>query len=376
MTVASSKVRRWRLVLGRFSDEALRNPLSGLDESMDRALDHVYGRAYAERGLRFKGPKGRGTLDPSQLTLPAWLGEARRLFPASVFETIQGHALDRFGMTELLNDAEVLRTLEPNVDLLKALVAFKGRANPAMLGTIRQVARRVVDELMKRFKTSLARAMSGVRQRAQSTQRRSATDFDWRRTIRTNLKNWDSDRQMIVAERLKFAARGRRRLPWSIILCVDQSGSMLTSVIYAAVMAAILTALPSVSVKLVMFDTSVVDLTDRSSDPLDVMMSVQLGGGTDIGQALDYCETLVRQPTRTILVLVSDLCEGGAPGRMISAIRRLAEARVTLLGLAALDDDGQAVFDRGIAQKAASAGMRVAALTPDRFAEWIAGIIR
>jgi Mg-chelatase subunit ChlD len=368
-------IRRWRLVLGRFADDALQDPLDGLDQRMDHALDHVYSRAYAQRGLRLAGEKRRGSLDPSQLILPTWLGEARRLFPDSVFQAIQGHALDRFGMTELLGDPDALRMLEPNVGLLRAMIVFKGRADPAMREAIRSMARKVVEDLTKRFRTTLAIAMSGVRQRSRSSPRRSAADFDWRRTIRMNLKNWDADRRVIVAEQLRFVARGRRRLTWSIILCVDQSGSMLTSVIYSAVMAAVLTALPSLSVRLVTFDTSIVDLTDQVGDPVDLLMSVQLGGGTDIAQALTYCETLVRQPTRTILVLVSDFCEGGSPARLISAVRRLAEARVTLLGLAALDDDGRAAFDRGMAQKIASAGMNVAASTPDLFAEWIAGII-
>jgi Mg-chelatase subunit ChlD len=369
-------VRRWRLVLGRFANEALGHPLSSTDERMDRALDHVYGRAYARRGLRFTGEKGRGGLEPSQLSLPAWLDEARRLFPGSVLATIEGHAIERFGMTELLRDPQALAALTPSAELLGALIAFKGRASPAMLDTIRQLARRVADDLMKRFRTCLARAQSGVRQRGRSSARRSASDLDWRRTIRANLKSWDSKRQQLVAEQLRFAGRGRRQMPWSIILCMDQSGSMMTSLIYSAVMAAILIALPSVTLRLIVFDTSVVDLTDSASDPVDVMMSVHLGGGTNIGQALEYCETLVRQPARTILVLVSDLCEGGSPGRMLGAIRRLAEARVTLLCLAALDDEGRADFDHGMAQKAASAGMQTATLTPDRFAEWIAGVMR
>lgn len=373
---APSRLRRWRLVLGRFCNDALGNPLSATDLKMDRALDHVYGRAYAQRGLRVEGGKGQGSLDPTQLSVPAWLGEARRLFPGSVFETIQAHALERFGMTELLTQPEVLATLTPSAELLAALIAFKGRASPAVLAAIRQVARRVADELMLRLRTTLSRALSGARRRGQASPRHSAADLDWRGTIRANLKSWDRQRQRLVAQHLKFSARGQRRLPWSIILCVDQSGSMMSSVIYSAVMAAILVTLPSVTLHLVLFDTSVVDLSGRAGDPVDVMMSVQLGGGTDIGQALEYCETLVRQPTRTVLVLVSDLCEGSLPGRMIAAIRRLAEARVTLLCLAALDDEGRADFDRGMAQKAASAGMQTAALTPDRFAEWIAGIIR
>jgi Mg-chelatase subunit ChlD len=369
-------LRRWRLVLGRFASEALGHPLAPVDERMDRALDHVYGRAYAWRGLRVTGEKGRGSLEPSQLSVPAWLDEARRLFPESVLETIEAHAIERFGMTELLTHPQALAALAPSVELLGALIGFKGRASPAMLAAIRQVARRVADDLMKRFRTSLARAQSGVRQRSRSSARRSAADLDWRRTVRANLKSWDRTRQQLVAEQLKFAGRGRRQMPWSIILCVDQSGSMMTSLIYSAVMAAILIALPSVTLRLIVFDTSVVDLTDKASDPVDVMMSVHLGGGTDIGQALEYCETMVHQPARTIVVLVSDLCEGGRPGRMIAAIRRLAEARVTLLCLAALDDEGRADFDRGMAQKVASAGMPTAALTPDRFAEWIASFIR
>jgi Mg-chelatase subunit ChlD len=369
-------LRRWRLVLGRFAQDALSNALSSTDDRMDRALDHVYGRAYLQRGYRVKGEKGRGTLDPSQLSLPELVREARGLFPQSVFETIQSHAITRFGMTELLSDPEVLGSLTGSVELLAALLTFKGRASPEVREAIRQMARRVADDLMKRLATTLVRALSGARSRTASSPSRALRDFDWRRTIRANLGSWDREQQRLVAERLKFTGRGRRQLPWSIILCLDQSGSMASSVIYTAVMAAILVTLPSVSLKVLVFDTQVADLTSRAADPVDVLMSVQLGGGTDIGQALEQCESLITQPARTVLVLVSDLCEGGSPGRLLRCVQRLAEARVTLLCLAALDDDGRADFDRGMAQQVASAGMRTAALTPDRFAEWIAGIMR
>ena len=141
-------------------------------------------------------------------------------------------------------------------------------------------------------------------------------------------------------------------------------------------LASILAGLPALSVKLVVFDTAVVDLSDRIDDPVDQLLSVQLGGGTNIGQAVTYCEGLVTQPSRTVLALISDFEEGASPAVLMAAVRRLAEARVTLIGLAALGDGGEPVFDRVMAARLADIGMQVAALTPDRFAEWLCGVIR
>jgi len=118
-----------------------------------------------------------------------------------------------------------------------------------------------------------------------------------------------------------------------------------------------------------------VDLSDRIGDPVDLLLSVQLGGGTDIGKAITYCEGVVSQPSRTVVALISDFEEGGSPSVLIRAVRRLAEARVTLIGLAALDESATPVFDRAMAARLADAGMAIAALTPDRFAEWLAGIM-
>jgi len=370
-------LRRWRMVLGRYAEQGLGgDPLAGRDRRMDRALDYLYGRELARRGLR-GGAKGRfGSLDPSQLTPLRWLGEVRTLFPRSVYETIQTHALDRYQMHEILADPKTLDALEPNRDLLRSLIAFKGQANPAVQQKIREVARKVVDEIVRRLRPRVQRAFSGAPNRFHRSQFRAMQNFDWRATIRENLKHYDTERKAIVAQRLRFYSRMRRRLPWTIVLCVDQSGSMLGSVIYSAVMAAILAGLPSLRLHLVVFDTTVVDLTEQLEDPVQVLMSVQLGGGTDIGRAVTYCERLVTQPQRTIFVLVSDFCEGAPVGALVGAVRRLAEARVTLLGLAALDEDATPDFDRGIAERLAAAGMEVAALTPDRFADWLGQVIR
>ncbi|QZH75757.1 MAG: VWA domain-containing protein [Erythrobacter sp.] len=368
-----ARARRWRLALGRYADRQMgQTPMTRGDGRADRALDYLYAREMEKRGMRRGGGKGSGgSLDPSQLTALGWLGELRALFPQSVLETVQAHAIDNLGMNELLRDPQVLDQLEPNQDLLKALISYKGIADEAAQAKIREIARKIVEETMQRLKPKVMAALSGKTDRFRRSQLKSMRNFDWRGTIRENLKHYDTEHGRIVAERLRFFGRSERRLPWTIILCVDQSGSMLGSTIYAAVMAAILTGLPPVDVRLVVFDTSVVDLSSEAHDPVAVLMSVQLGGGTDIGGAVSYCEGLITQPTRTVFVLLSDFMEGGSVAQLLAGVRRMNSARVKLLGLAALSDDGAAVYDRATAQRLAGVGMEVAALTPDRFAEWL-----
>ena len=368
-------LRRWRMVLGGYAQPAFDGVQLGAgDARADRALDYLYAREMEARGLR-RGKDRTGSLDPSQLTALGWLAEVRALFPQSVFETIQAHAIDGLGMSELLSDPKVLDALEPNRDLLKAILSFKGRANPQVQDKIREIARHVIEEILARLRPRVLQALSGHVSRFRRSQRQSMQTFDWRATLRDNLKNYDPARGVIVADRLRFFARSERRMPWRIILCVDQSGSMLDSTLYAAVMAAILTGLPSLDVRLVVFDTSVVDLSSEAGDPVSVLMSIQLGGGTNIARAVTYCEQLVEQPTRTVFVLLSDFCEGGPVSPLIAAVRRLNAARVTLLGLAALGEGGAPEYDRSTAERLQAAGMAVAALTPDRFADWLGEVI-
>lgn len=365
--------RRWRLALGRYSQDAL-GGLSGRDADADRVLDYLYAREHAKRGMSFG--KGPGSLDPTQMTALDWLGKARSVFPITVFETLQSHALDRYGLTDLLNDPRTLDALEPSSSLLKVLLGFHGRAQPEVKAKLRAIAEQVIKELVARLKADVERVFSGRKDRFRRSKLASAANFDWRATIRANLATYDPERRRIIAERLYFNSRQRRRLPWTVILCVDQSGSMTDSIIHSAVMAAILSGLPGVNVKMVLFDTSIVDVSDKLTDPLETLMSVQLGGGTDIGRAVAYCETLVTDPERTVLTLITDFCEGAPPRPLYAAVARLAEARVRMVGLPALDDTGAAEFDSKIASRLADLGMRVGAMTPNRLAEWLAGIMR
>ncbi len=364
--------RRWRLALGRYSDRSL-GALAGTDGEMESALEYLYAREYQRRGInRDKGP---GSLDPTALNAVKWLGKARSLFPQSVFETLQDHALDRYGLTELLNDPKTLESLKASQDLLKVLLAFQGRADPAVKEKLRQVADQIISDIMKRLKSEVLRAFSGRRNRFRRSNMQSAANFDWRATIRENLKTYDPEKNRIVAEQLRFNSREKRRLPWRVILCVDQSSSMTDSLIHSAVMAAILSGLPGIDVRMVLFDTSVLDVSDRLTDPLETLLSVQLGGGTDIGKAMTYCETLVDDPARTILALLTDFGEGASPRALYASVARLNEARVRLMGLLALDEGGIPSYDDTIARKVASLGMEVGAATPDKFAHWLSGVM-
>jgi Mg-chelatase subunit ChlD len=369
---------RWRLVLGKYARDRIDVGMSAEQQRIENALDFLYSREYRGRGVRdadqLNGPRG-ASLDPSQLTVPHWLSEVRELFPKETVALIEKHALDRYGMTELVTDPEILRRLEPSFELLKILLTFRGHLQGEVLNEARRVITAVVEEIKQRLITEIRRAFSGRRNRFQHSNLKMAQNLDWRGTIRKNLKNFDTRRKQIAVEQVLFFSRIQRRLPWRIILCVDQSGSMASSVIYSAVMAGILSGLPLIDVKLVVFDTSVVDLSEHIDDPVELLMSVQLGGGTNIGQAMQYCEQLVEDPHRTIVALISDFCEGAPPRSLLASCQRFREGGVKLLGLAALDETASPSYDIQMAEMLAAHGMDIAALTPKKFAEWLAKTI-
>jgi Mg-chelatase subunit ChlD len=362
--------QRWRLVLGKYAEDGLaRGALEGAYSRMDQALEFLYGREYGGRGVR------PGSLDATQLTVVNWLGEVRELFPRETVEVIEKHALDRYGMTELVTDPDTLARLEPNRQLLRTLLALRGHLKGEVLDMARRIVRQVVEEIRRKLEPEVRQTLSGRRNRLRHSPMAQASNFDAAGTLRRNLKHYSVERRQIVLEQLLFFERNARRLPWDIILCVDQSGSMADSVIHSAVMAGILAALPAFRVKLVVFDTSVVDLSGEVDDPVETLMRVQLGGGTDIGQAVRYCSQLVENPLRTVLILVTDFCEGAPPGELVRAVQGLAEARVRLLGLAALDGSANPVYDRQIASTLAACGMEIAALTPQHLAHWLLKVI-
>ncbi|WP_205678729.1 VWA domain-containing protein [Aquisphaera insulae] len=388
--------QRWRLVLGKFSERSLgsrfgdegaaaegasgetqKRPGSGGPSGnygrMDRALDYLYGREYGRRGVRGFNPTGGD--QPSALNIPDWLKDVRELFPRETVEILEKHALERYGMTELVTDAESLRKMEPSYELLKAVMSFRNLMAPDVLLAARKLVSQVVEDLKRKLTQEVRPVLWGKLNRQRRSPLKLARNLDWHRTIRANLKNYDREKRRIVLESLLFSSRVERHLPWHIIMAVDCSGSMMDSVIHSAIMAGIFKGLPAVRVSLVAFDTAVVDLSEHADDPTEVLMSVQLGGGTDIAGAMGYCEGLVQTPARTIVVLVTDFCEGNAPGLLPASVKRLREAGARVLGLAALDAEANPVYDRDMAERCVAAGAEVAALTPRRLAEWMARIL-
>lgn len=371
-------LQRWRLVLGKYADNRLQNlnvqeGAANAYGRMDRALEYLYGREYKGRGLR-EGLT-HGSLGPSQLTLVNWLTEVRELFPIETVEIIEKHALDRYGLTELVTDPQTLEHLEPNQELLRALLTLRSHLKGEVLHIARRIVRQVVEEIRRKLETEVRQALSGRLNRFHHTPMANTKNFDPLGTMRRNLKHYDVERGQLVIEQLLFFERNTRRLPWDIILCIDQSGSMVNSVIHSAVMAGILAGLPAFRVKLVVFDINIIDLSSEVSDPVEMLMRVQLGGGTNIAQAVRYCSQLIENPQRTVLVLVTDFCEGAPPGELVRAVKQLAEARVKLLGLAALDGNATPVYDRQMAEQLASCGMEIAALTPQRLAHWLVKVV-
>lgn len=379
----SESNRRWRLVLGRYAQDRLPPPPGADDQAREQALDDLYERAYAGRGVRGadEGEGGepherQGGLGPGRPSVPEWVSAVRRLFPEETAERIERHGLERFGLTELLTDPDFLERVDPDPALLAQALAFARNLRGPAKDAVRRLCRRVVEDLEKKLAPEVRRGMLGRVERFRHGPTPSLAAFDVRGTVRKNLRRWDPDTARLGVQDLLFFARDQRRLPWHVLLVVDQSASMLPSVIHAAVMGSIWAGLPTLSVQLILFDVDVVDATVLVHDPTEVLLGVQLGGGTDIGRALKYAEQRIEDPRRTALVLISDFEEGADPAVTVAAVRRLAGAGVRLLGLAALDEQAKPAYDAQMAGQLVDAGMRIAALTPGRLAEWLVEVMR
>ena len=370
MLTDGAALNRWRLVLGKNAQQQL--PLAERNIlRMDDALDFLYSR---ESGEDVRDPQGGH--GASQPTVARWLSEVRTLFPQETAEILQRHALDRYQLTELLSDREVLERMEPNQALLETVLSLKHMMKGPVLDTARRIVRKVVDQLTEKMQREVQRSALGKLDRNSRSSVRSLRNLDVLRTIRKNLAHYDTEAQRLVLEQVYFNGRVKRYNPWRVILVVDESGSMLSSVIHSAVMAGIFAGLPMLDTRLVIFDTSVVDLSGYAGDPVETLMSIQLGGGTDIAGALGYCETLITFPHRTMVVLVSDLCEGGSRKNLYGVCRDIIESGARLIALTALDENAAPAYDRSTAEALAGMGAYVGAMTPAKLADFMANVMR
>lgn len=370
MTPDAERLRRWRLILGGDQADGTGVSLDSTDASIDRCLSALY--EPSESGGRSN--KRTGGLGGSAPNVARWLGDIRTFFPTSVVRVMQQDAMERLNLKQLLLEPEMLATVEPDVHLVADLLALSGIMPAKTKETARIIVRKVVEELERKLAEPMRQAVAGALNRAIRNRRPRHREIDWNKTIRANLKNYQPEYKTIVPETRIGHGRKRNALR-DIILCVDQSGSMASSVVYSGIFGAVLASLPAVRTQVVVFDTNVVDLTEKLDDPVDVLFGTQLGGGTDINRAITYCQSLVRQPDQTIMVLISDLIEGGVRENLLKRAASIISSGVSLITLLALSDDGAPMYDHANAGALAVLGSPAFACTPDKFPSLMAAAI-
>ena len=365
----STREQRWRMVLGSEAQDSCGALGAGLSP-LDAALAALY-EPTGPGGLSRRG--GRGGSAPN---VARWLGDIRKYFPASVVQVMQRDALQRLDLRQMLLEKEMLEGIQPDVHMVANLVSLSGVIPAETKETARLVVRRVVEELMRKLEEPMRSAVTGALDRARRTRRPRHAEIDWNRTIRANLKHWQPEYNTIIPQQLIGYGRKSRRPQREITLCIDQSGSMAASVVYSSIFGAVMASLPAVATRLVVFDTAVVDMTEQLDDPVDLLFGVQLGGGTDIHGAVAYCQGLIREPRNSILVLISDLYEGGVEAKLLARAQELVEAGVQFIVLLALSDEGRPAYDQSLAAKLAALGVPSFACTPDAFPGLMAAAIR
>jgi Mg-chelatase subunit ChlD len=356
---------RWRLIVGPDAEGGASSTFAAADgvvgddarlARVDRALDFLYGRQEERSG-------GLGASAPY---VPTWLGDIRRYFPRDVVAFMEKEAIDRRGLRQLLLEPETLAILEKDVALAATILGFKSLMPEETRRTARQVVAEIVEELRQRLELQLRQAVLGALQRNRHAPLKVARNLDVRRTVREGMRHYEPSLGKIVPERIYFYANQRRFHEWRIIVLVDQSGSMGESVVYSAVFAAVFAALPALDTRLVLFDTNVADVSDQLSDPVELLFGVQLGGGTDIARAVAYGSGLVEQPERTLMIIITDLHEGGDRGALLRGMAALRANRVRVLCVLALNDGGVASFDHTLAREVAALEIPTFAATPNR----------
>lgn len=359
----TERERRWRLVLGEAPEQS--GQWSQQDVQMNQALSLLY-QSESDR---------RGGLGSSSPKIAQWLGDIRQYFPSSVVKIMQKDALERLNLQQMLLEPELLATVEADIHMVSTLINLNHLMPEKTKETARQVVRKVVEELERRLAQPMQQAIRGSLNRAQHSRRpKRIQDINWKRTIQANLKHWQQDYQTIIPHELHGHPRQQSSMK-DIVLCVDQSSSMAPSVVYSSLFAAVMASIRAVSTQMVVFDTSIVDLTPLLADPVDVLFGTQLGGGTDIAKALKFCRQKITRPEDTIFILVSDLYEGGDAKQMLKQAAEMVNSGIQVIALLALSDEGAPFYDANHATLFSQMGIPTFACTPDQFPDIMAAAI-
>jgi hypothetical protein len=379
--VEPEQLRRWRLILGKDSQECLGGfcggsgnlQLSADQLLMDEALAAIYDES-EEEGDNKQRSAGLGGSAPR---LAKWLGDIRTYFTEDVVTVIQQDAIQRKGMDQLLFEPEMLKNVQPNVQLVGTLMSLRGRIPERTKETARMVVRAVVEKIKLALEQKIRQAVMGALNRNEHSPIPHVNSIDWKWTIGRNLKHYNTELGRIIPERVYFYSRAQRTNNWTVIVDMDQSGSMADSVVYGAVCGSIFASLPALDTHVVAFDTEVVDLTEQcGDDPVDMLFGVQLGGGTDINKSVAYCEQFITDPARTLFILITDLFEGGNQAQLVRRMEDMVASGVRAVCLLALSDSGVPCFDENLARKLASLGIPCFGCTPQKLPDLLEGALR
>ncbi len=373
----TQELQRWRLILGQESDKRLSGmSMPGLSEEqslMDAALAAIYNKD----GFGSGGGAGAGH-GPSNPQISRWLGDVRTLFDKEIVKIIQNDAVNRCGLKQLLFEPELLENTEPDISLASTILTLKDMIPKRSKDSVRAFIKKIVEEINKRLEQDIRRAVTAAVNRRAHSPIPSAAALDYKMTIRRNLKHWSPELKTIVPEHFYFFDRGAKTAAnkWTVILDIDQSGSMGESVIYSSVVSCILASMSALKTRVVAFDTNIVDLTEKCGDPVDLLYGFQLGGGTDIDKSVAYCEQYIENPRKTLFFLISDLMEGGNRAAFVRRMERIKASGVTLVCLLALADHGKPYYDEQMAQKLSGLGIPCFACSPQKLPDLLGQVLR
>lgn len=366
-------LNRWRLILGSFSNLEIDNEYSEIDET----LNFLYDREYTQNGVysldNFNN--SNSSKEKSALTVPKWISKVKKLFPKETVEIMQKQALEKYKLTEILTDENILKEIEPNIELLKNILTFKDMMSQNVKKLAYDIVKKTLEEIKNKMEVEIKKVFYGKKLPNSNTTNKIFKNLDIKKTIRYNLKNYDIKNKTIFTDKLFFNQNIKKYNPYNIIILIDESGSMLDSVIYSSIMASIFANLPYLSIKLVIFDISVVDLSEHIKEPIDILFKVQLGGGTNIAQALEYAKKITFAPDKTIVLLISDLFDSNDYKLMYKNANDIIESGSKLIVLTALDYNANSIYDKEAARYFSKIGAKVGALTPSKLSKWISDII-
>lgn len=366
-------LNRWRLILGSFSNLEIDNKYSEIDET----LNFLYDREYTQNGgySLDNFNNSNSSKEKSALTVPKWISKVKKLFPKETVEIMQKQALEKYKLTEILTNENILKEIEPNIELLKNILTFKDMMSQNVKKLAYDIVKKTLEEIKNKMEVEIKKVFYGKKLPNSNTTNKIFKNLDIKKTIRYNLKNYDIKNKTIFTDKLFFNQNIKKYNPYNIIILIDESGSMLDSVIYSSIIASIFANLPYLSIKLIIFDISVVDLSEHIKEPIDILFKVQLGGGTNIAQALEYTKKITFAPDKTIVLLISDLFDSNDYKLMYKNANDIIESGSKLIVLTALDYNANSIYDKEAAKYFLKIGAKVGALTPSKLSKWISDII-